>query len=346
MATSYTYHTNLDQLSERERNFVICIDGTWNDPTDAQDKGGGTTNVHRLYQAISRNEADHFPRYFAGVGNEMENSWWGRIMGGAFGFGANLIRDRAYVTLVTNYRPGDRIFLFGFSRGAAIARMLAALINKRGIPERLTVHKDDEDKVVEYEVAGGKIPVKIEMLGVWDTVASFGIPVDIFGINFHEINLFKDFTVAANVKNAYHLVSVDENRDAFCPTLMNTKKGKIHEVWFPGVHADVGGGYDKRGLADISLEYMVGLARKHGLKFHDGSLRELSPSPNGILHAHRDRPLDYKMGPRKIYVQKDGKKAPKLRPLIHQSVVDRMNLDQDYDPVGLSKLNGKYDIVS
>ena len=82
------------------------------------------------------------------------------------------------------------------------------------------------------------------------------------------INLFRDLTVAPNIKKAYHLVAIDENRDAFVPSLMNRDPGRIEEVWFPGVHSDVGGGYDPRRLADTTLHYMMARAGEHGVKFH------------------------------------------------------------------------------
>lgn len=345
MGTKNVYYPRLSQFKKRDRNFVICIDGTWNDPSDAQEKGSGTTNVLRFHDAISRDDDSHYTRYFPGVGNQEQNWLLGQALGGALGIGANRIRNEAYVALVTNYRPGDRIFLLGFSRGAAIARMLAVLVHKQGIPESITIIKGDNGQVVDFDNEGKKTKVDIEILGVWDTVAAFGIPVNLLGIPFQSIDLFKDFTVAPNVKNAYHLLAVDENRDAFTPALMN-RSPKIEEVWFPGVHADVGGGYDKRGLADVTLQYMIERAKSRGIVFYQPAINALSPDPAGVLHSHRHRPADYKMGPRQIGVQRKNEIDPASKPKIHRSVIERMEkLGSGYRPESVLGLKGKYEVV-
>lgn len=348
MGTKYTYHTNLDQLQPRLRNFVLCIDGTWNDPTDGEERGAGVTNVLRLHNALDRAAADHFVRYLPGVGNQEQHGWLGQLLGGAFGLGAHQIRDEAYAVLATNYRPGDRVFLFGFSRGAAIARLLANRIREEGIPESITISKDDAGRVVGYKNRGRVCDVDVEMLGVWDTVAAFGIPVNLLGIPFQEINLFKDMTIAANIRHAVHLLSVDENRDAFRPTLMNRDPERIEEVWFSGVHADVGGGYERRRLADVTLEYMMRRAETRGLRFHGPTAAEVVPNPDaqGVIHQHRRRPAEYKMGPREIGVLVDGTLDPACRPTLHRSVLRRMErLGDRYGPENVAGLRGRFEIA-
>ncbi len=349
MAVKYTYHSDLGKISKSKRNVVLCIDGTWNDPTDPSEKGRGYTNVYRFSQALDRNAKNQFVRYFPGVGNQQENSFLGQLLGGVFGWGGVRIRDYAYAVLATNYRPGDRIFIFGFSRGAAMARMLAMKIHKEGIPESITIIKDDDGQFEDYESRGKGVNVDVEMLGVWDTVASFGIPVDLFGIPFQKINLFRDFTVARNVKKAYHLLAIDENRNSFVQTLMNHDPKRIEEVWFPGVHSDVGGGYDKRRLADITLRYMIKRAEKHGLTFYEEAVEEVPENPKGagVLHKHKTRFFGYKMRPRKIVVQVKNKAVKSIKPKIHQSALTRMQrLGKQYHPKNLAALKGKYQVVS
>ncbi|MBS98983.1 MAG: hypothetical protein CMI01_09935 [Oceanospirillaceae bacterium] len=345
MSTKYTFSPELNG-NAKPRNFFINIDGTWNDPTDASEAGSGVTNVLRFHKAIQRGE-NQYSRYFPGVGNEQQNGIFGRIFGGVFGFGANQIRDEAYVVLVTNYRPGDKIFITGFSRGAAIARMLAQLVHEEGIPSEIEYTKDENGRIVDYDSKGNKLcDVDITMLGCWDTVASFGIPVDVLGIPFHEINLFKDFTVAKNVKNAVHLLAVDENRDAFKPTLMN-KENRIDEIWFAGVHADVGGGYDRHKIADITLSYMIDSAKKHGALFHIDSEEEISANPSGlgVLHKHKERPGNYKMGQRDICVQVKNKLVQTVKPRIHYTVFERMNNKGSYKPKNIQELKNNYELV-
>ncbi|MDA0737987.1 MAG: DUF2235 domain-containing protein [Nitrospirae bacterium] len=349
MAIKYTYHSDLDKMSKGKRNVVLCIDGTWNDPSDGSQSGRGNTNVYRLSQALDRNAKNQFVRYFPGVGNQQDHSMLGQLFGGAFGTGGNQIRDHAYTVLVTNYRPGDRIFIFGFSRGAAIARMLAMKVQQEGIPESITVIKDNDGEFDDYESHGKSLKVDIEMLGVWDTVASFGIPVNLFGIPFQKINLFRDFTVAKNVKKAYHLLAIDENRSPYEPTLMNHDPKRIEEIWFTGVHSDVGGGYDRRRLGDITLRYMITRAQKHGLVFFDEAVEEVSENVKGegLLHQHKKRLFGYKMGQRKIVVQANNKVAKLLQPKIHQSAINRMKkMGKAYAPKNLVALKGKYQVVS
>ncbi len=286
--------------------------------------------------------------YFSGVGSE--DGWLSKAFGGAFGWGAFQIRNEAYVTLVKNYRRDDRIFLFGFSRGAAIVRMLANVIDKKGIPATITYNtvknKEGKEEIRRFKTHGSKVNVKIDMLGVWDTVAAFGIPVNLLGIPFQKINLFRKLTISSNIKKAYHLVAVDENRDGFTPTLMNHDPERIQEVWFPGVHSDVGGGYKERVLADLALAYMLARAREHDLKFKDTSLAALHPDLLGELHYHRQRPGNYKMSARKIGVSQDGKIVGDVKPKIHRAVLERMQKQGNaYRPENVAALDGSYEVV-
>ena len=134
---------------------------------------------------------------------------------------------RAYLDIMRVYRPGDgqrpgdRIFIFGFSRGAAIARLLARTIDQKGAPKKLwslrllgrhwTIWKSDNKQH----------DVPIAVLGCWDTVGAFGVAKKIAGIDFGRVNAFKDLSIPDNVKQAYHLVALDEQRDSFAPTLMD-----------------------------------------------------------------------------------------------------------------------------
>ncbi len=237
--------------------------------------------------------------------------------------------------LVQFFHPGDKLFIFGFSRGAAIARTLANHINKNGIPESITVKYARQwfrDDLIESITGHGKKRnVKIEMLGVWDTVASFGIPGN-------SINLFKNLTVASNVKRAYHLVSIDENRQPFPVSLMN-HESRIKEIWFPGVHSDVGGGYPDHGLADAALRFMINRAKEHGLVVN--RLSDFKPDPEGVIHNHSKSRLPKKS--RKIEV----KKGKAKKPVIHKSALEKKRKSKNrnpakYAPQPLIDLNGNY----
>jgi uncharacterized protein (DUF2235 family) len=295
------------------RNFIICIDGTTNDPTDVN-----ITNVLKFHRAVEQagNQISH---YYAGVGNEEDYDKLGQKLGYALGWGARGIRKKAYTDLVAGYQPGDKIFILGFSRGAAIARMLAVYIDQKGIKG---------------------VKVDIEMLGVWDTVASFGIPLNILGIPFQEINLFRDFTIANSVKKAYHLVAVDETRGPFKATLMNDLD-KVEEIWFPGLHSDIGGGFAEMGLSDICLSFMINRAKERGVVFKQPALDGLKP--DATSSPLRDCPD--KTGIREIVVLSNNEKTDRP-PKIHHTVLDRMEaFDPEYQPQNLLDLEGKYQLI-
>lgn len=199
------------------RWLVFNFDGTLNGRTDIS-----ATNVLRFHNALSGGGQISF--YYAGPGDEDENGFFGRFLGGTFGLGCYSIRDTALEAFDAIYRDGDNIAVTGFSRGAAIARMFTAELAKQGYG--------------------------IDFLGVWDTVFA-RLP---FG-RFQKQALFGDLHVSPNVKCAFHALALNEDRQAFAPNLMEPRDG-IEQVWFTGNHADIGGGYEQRGYADITLKWM------------------------------------------------------------------------------------------
>ncbi len=226
-------------------NIAVFIDGTTNDHTDRH-----VTNVLKMRRLLANGQTG---LYLRGVGNEFDNEgvggFFGRVLGGAFGAGSDAKCDAAYDALEAAHQEGDTVFVFGFSRGAAIARMLCARVHEDGLN-------------------GTHAPIR--MLGCFDTVASFGIPGDNW-------NLFKDFHVSPSVMEAYHAVALDETRDTFPPTLMNRREG-INEVWFKGDHSDVGGGRLRSGLSDMALCWMIANAQAAGLGFVEGWDSALRPN--------------------------------------------------------------------
>jgi len=215
------------------RWLIFNFDGTWNGRDDES-----ATNVLRFHRSLTK--INQVPFFFAGPGNEDENGLIGQFLGGMFGTDCWNIRDAAYDTLKSVYQPGDRIAVTGFSRGAAIARLFCALVVEDGV--------------------NGYKPV-IEFLGLWDTVFA-AMP---FG-PFQQDTLFGDLHVSDKVVNARHALAIDEDRAAFEPNLMNARDGVV-EMWFQGNHADIGGGYKERGLADITLRWMMHEAGGLGMQF-------------------------------------------------------------------------------
>lgn len=230
---------------------LYAFDGTWNS-RKTEDNEEKNTNVVRFVDMYTGDRKHHV----AGVGTRL--GWFGKIFGGAFGAGGRKRLKEAYSELCQNYVNGDKeIDIVGFSRGAALALDFSNRIRKKGIR-----HPATKKKLV-------KSP-EIRFLGLWDVVASFGIPFNL-GIPFHRINLGHHLKLPKNVKFCFHALALDERRQTFRPT--RVKRG--YEVWFRGVHSDIGGGNRNFGLNNIALRWMLKKARAAGLPLDEGAIEAL-----------------------------------------------------------------------
>ncbi len=287
------------------KRIVIACDGTWNRPD--QSHGGEVTpsNVTKLALGVADDAGgtQQCVFYERGVGT---GGLVDRIGGGAVGIGLSENVLAPYRYLVQHYEPGDDLYLFGFSRGAFTARSLAGLIGNCGIlrPEHFdaidrafalyrsraksTLPSGNEARLFRRTYAhrerprGGEHPyaedrTPIRFLGVWDTVGALGIPIPApvpkpvrrflsRRWSFHNVQL------GSHVWHAAHAMAIDERRRPFEPTPFERQKDApaaqtIEQVWFAGVHSDVGGGYLDPRLADIALLWMVDRAAAHGLVF-------------------------------------------------------------------------------
>ena len=137
-----------------------------------------------------------------------------------------------------------------------------------------------------WEVHGS--PVAIRFIGVWDTVGALGIPDDLAILNLldkPENWRFHDASLGASVQTARHAIAMDEMRASFTPTLWRESGHQdVQQVWFPGVHSDVGGGYGDSGLADAALSWMIDEARKAGLQLDETMVSQVHAHHQGILH--------------------------------------------------------------
>ena len=234
---------------------LYAFDGTWNEEKSGEDPDYTNTNVVRFRNAYERN-AGTKQFYREGVGTRMGKV--GEVLGGAFGLGERTRIDEAYDALCTTWIAGDHtIDIVGFSRGAATTLDFCHVIHERGI------RKPGTDAVVEAE------PV-INFLGVWDVVAAFGL-----GNTGSEIMNFGHHLELPhrNIRFAFHALALDERRIPFLPTRL---PGAC-EVWFRGVHSDIGGGNGNRGLNDISLKWMFSKAKAAGLPITDADITALKP---------------------------------------------------------------------
>ncbi|KAH7344138.1 hypothetical protein B0J17DRAFT_714273 [Rhizoctonia solani] len=205
------------------------------------------------------------------------------------------IRD-AYNFIAQNYTAGDKIYLFGFSRGAYTARKVAGLICKLGLLNRRQMGRffhywsalDRNDPKVEINPG---LHATIEFLGVWDTVGS--VYEDLVGPKVNALTLV-DSELPEGVKVARHALSYHENRKEFLPTPFAgyDSSRDVKQVWFPGVHSDVGGSYNEHLIADIALCWMAGEAINAGLTIDEDFLLDcftVTREPNPELRIHFER---------------------------------------------------------
>lgn len=323
---------------------VFCADGTWNNPgEDEDDDGAGSpTNVFKLFanlEGVDRAEslrlsneqervlttADgvaQVAKYLHGVGDS--RNFLVKILGGTLGAGIIGRIVRGYTFISRNYRPGDKIFITGFSRGAYTARALAGLIAGRGLLDADQIDLDEKERAYRLGTAVWydyrrdvlrrrdhgllgrfaalfddlpafvtKAPtdqliadVPIEAIGVWDTVGALGIPAYVRGDERVDMFRFADTTLSARVNRAFHAVAVDERRVDFTPTWWDADATRISQTLFPGAHADVGGGYasNESGLSDAALRWMISNLEPLGLRFRVPPQYAPRADAGGIAH--------------------------------------------------------------
>jgi uncharacterized protein (DUF2235 family) len=293
------------------RQLIICCDGTNNNLTG----GDRDTNVVRLCELLAkRSDAQQIVFYDPGVGNpgelpgatfvERARRKADRTAGLAFGQGIYENMDECYRFLMNNYQSGDQIFLFGFSRGAFTARSVAGLINMFGIlrphmasivPTLLHTYFSDREtsadrmKKIAQQLSrlfadADERKVNVHFVGVWDTVASVGLPP-----------FSQSFTARANVDgkrflNVRQALALDEHRSQFAPRQYANHNGaytsdaglpvSLKQLWFPGAHCDVGGGYapEQLALANIPMGWLVSEATACGLRLGQAPGAALSES--------------------------------------------------------------------
>ncbi|GKZ27722.1 hypothetical protein AbraIFM66951_006266 [Aspergillus brasiliensis] len=266
------------------KRLIVCCDGTWQDSTADSQKP--PSNVTRLTRTLSRvavvkengqeKEIPQIVYYQKGVGTGLADKYFGGVAG--IGISANV--RAAYGFLVDNYEEGDKIYFFGFSRGAYTARAIAGLVcelgllTPRGMDNFATVYDDfydrklpvyDEEKRRQLGFRDPLPRFTVEIVGVWDTVA-FHKPW-LLGHWSGEKLEFRNTLLSREVRYAFHALALDEERSAYQPTLWhqpeNAEGQELLQVWFSGVHTDVGGGGDDPRLANITLAWMIAQCTKH-----------------------------------------------------------------------------------
>jgi len=323
------------------KKLIFCFDGTCNDPDDVSDylDDISISNILKLHIFLGgkltphngKNEliANQHSFYYSGIGNR--GNWLIRTINAAFApvYGEmDDIISEAQTDLAQHFTPGDEIYIFGFSRGAAIARMFAAHLS---------------------------MPVKF--LGVFDTVAATRGSLDLNPNTFPASGIvFENDILATHIERALHILALDEQRLWLQPTLFNYD-ARVKEVWFAGNHSDIGGGYCFDGLSDICLQFMLdNIADEltvfcideidyQALKI-SGSNKTINfdhllitPEVSGKIHTKLHRYSHrFTRAIRSVRVNVNELSSSNL-PIIHHSVAQRVRQVKGYRPHALSNLN-------
>lgn len=355
------------QASLKGRNIVLLSDGTGNSSAKLF-----RTNVWKLYRALDLADPQkpEDPRQFAlyddGVGSSSFKPL--ALLGGVFGFGLKRNVVDLYAFVCRLHRPGDSIYVLGFSRGAFTARIVTGLIVSQGLVPYdgdegalrrnaeaayrayRTERTDDKWRLetlgrrvantairawrrwrgltlYEDMLKGVTDKPNVAFVGVWDTVAAYGLPI-------HELTRafdrwvwrfsMPDNDLSEKVDRAMHALALDEERRTFAPELWNEREPfkhperpapnagrdggtiegeRLSQVWFAGAHADIGGGYPDDALSNVPLLWMMAGAEKAGLRFRPLVRAEYEALSDGNGLAHDSRQglsTFYRYTPRRI----------------------------------------------
>lgn len=280
---------------------VVILDGTMSSL-----EPGNETNAGRAYQLCREMTGSVSIYYEPGL------QWndWRSAIDVMQGRGINRQIRRAYGYLASRYRPGDKIFLMGYSRGAYAVRSLAGVIDlmgllkaddatERNIREVYRFYEGDPSSHCARRFAAAHCldGVQIEMIGIWDTVKSLGFNAPILWRLSEKRHAFHSHHLSHNVKAGFHALALDETRIAYKPIMWTSPegfRGRVEQVWFSGTHGDVGGqlgGFEEaRPLANIPLVWMLERAQMNGLPLPDGwssRFRQDSSAPMlGTFRGH------------------------------------------------------------
>ena len=263
------------------RDHVIILDGTMSSL-----EPGCETNAGLLYRMLQEIGGDLSVYYESGL--QWED--WRSATHIMTGRGINRQICRAYGFLASRYRPGDRVFFFGYSRGAFAVRSLAGVIDQigllraecateRNIRQAYRLYRHTQgDEVVQAFVAEHCHPeTKIEAVCVWDTVKALGWRMPVLWRLSENQHAFHNDQLGPSIQHGFHALAYHEKRMAYAPVLWSCPpgwSGHVEQVWFKGVHGDIGGqlrGYDvARPLANIPLVWMLDRAEAVGLPLPDG----------------------------------------------------------------------------
>ncbi|MBR9652240.1 DUF2235 domain-containing protein [Thalassovita aquimarina] len=270
---------------------AIILDGTMSTLTPGEETNAGLT-----YRVLSQVGAPVSVYYEAGV----QMLEWRHAPDVLMGRGINRQIRRAYGYLASRYRPGDRVFLFGYSRGAYAVRSLAGVIDQVGLlkPDAAT-ERNIQLAYRHYQSPPGSpacrafraahcyADFEIEMIGAWDTVKALGVRLPLLWKWSEEKHAFHSHDLGKVVKHGFHALALDETRAVFDPVLWDSSEHgaeRIQQVWFRGTHGDIGGQLgdfqDARPLSNVPLVWMLERAQSCGLPLPESWRDQFPRDPN------------------------------------------------------------------
>ncbi len=248
-------------------DHVIILDGTLSTLKPGQEGNAGL-----LFKLL----AEGGPRVHRTVYYEPGLQWqgWRYGMDLVQGRGLNRQIRRAYGWLASHYREGDRIYLFGYSRGAFAVRSLAGVIDRVGL---LTRENADSPAARAFVAQFCHATAPIRMVGAWDTVKALGIRLPLLWMLTDKKHAFHNHHLGASIQHGFHALALHETRAVFEPVMWESLPGwpgNVQQMWFRGAHGDIGGmiGHlaESRPLANIPLTWMLERAETVGLALPDG----------------------------------------------------------------------------
>jgi Uncharacterized alpha/beta hydrolase domain (DUF2235) len=368
------------------KKIVVFADGTGNAFSTQE------SNVWRLYAAVDQKRSDQIAHYIKGVGTSGFKPF--ALVDGATGIGVPSNVRKLYRFISWNWKAGDEIYMFGFSRGAFTIRTLVGLIHSEGLVpieignepvshagmrrNSMAAWRSYRSKTTSWKdtlftitvtrfirdillgllhllgrlvfghpfyrsvraetVKQARKEVPIKFVGLFDTVEAFGVPIEEFrrAIDWAIWPVsFRNRVLSKRVESARHALSLDDERATFHPVRFDMEKSehpeRIKEVWFAGVHSDVGGGYPEDGLAHVPLIWMMNEIAG-GLRFLPGAQQALAEAASAYAPVHDSRSglaAFYRYSPREVGYN-DGP------PVVHHSVAEKIALGVErYAPVTL-----------
>lgn len=356
------------------RRLILCLDGTWNSTANEQEREDHSkvfrpTNTLKLARAIlPMADRQQLAYYDIGVGSLAQYTGIAnrllfkadRILGGAWGAGFEGNVEDALHFLNLNYLPGDEVFIFGFSRGAATARAVTRFLEWSGglLPKKdayyfpfffreyIQSHGDPQAMTRLLDATNARRtstnrtpihfdPITVQYLGVWDTVLSLGSrfkatgeTTSPAGRSFHAGK-----APAVCVRNARQALAIDERRFDFRPEVWSEQRPgqSMEQRWFPGVHSNIGGGLETDGLANIALHWIVEGAVAAGLRIDPDFLEHYEQHPEAKVYESYG--IGFQIGDFLRGRWGKGKRTiGGLNADLDPSVLTKMRMDKSYRP--------------